>query len=124
MLNEKELIKLWDIFDDTIVKAGYDIIVHANDPGMSRSTVALKDDLYVPVIRFITFNLGGKDNYSFVISVEDRNGNKVLGCNKTIGYIRFSEYTEEKLMLGIKYVLDVFGQYNEGNTVPTKFNKI
>ena len=121
-LSWNEVVALWDRFDKKMEKKGYQLIVNCGMPGLTDSTKAIKDDRYVPVISFLVFQIKSKE-YIFSIKVEDRNGDAIVG-GKGIGYFRFSEYTEEKLDEAIKYILDTFGQYNEDNTVPTKFEEI
>ncbi len=117
-----EAVKLWDHFDKRMQEAGYRIHVINGDRYITDSTKALKDDKYVPIIRFLLFKVDRK-SYSFSLEVTDRNGNSILD-GKTIGYFRFSEYTLEKLNEAIDFVLETFGCYNEDNTVPTKFEEI
>ncbi len=121
-LSWEEIVTLWDRFDRKMEKKGYQLIINCGMPGLTDSTKAIKDDRYVPIIKFLVFPEHLKE-YVFCIEVEDRNGDAIVG-GKTIGYIRFSEYTKEKLDEAIKFVLKTFGQYNENNTVPTKFEKI
>ena len=121
-LTWKDIITLWDHFDKRMENMGYNLWVFNGDWGITDGTKAYKDDLYTPMVRLLVFYLT-KTQYVFSIEVTDRNGNKILD-GKSIGYIRFSEYTKEKLDQAIDFIADTFGKYNEDNTVPTKFEKI
>ena len=121
-LTRDDIIVLWDYFDQRMKDMGYNLWVFNGDWGMTDGTHAYKDDLYAPMIRFLVFPLT-KTQFTFSIEVTDRNGNKILD-GKSIGYIRFYEYTKEKLDQAIDFIADTFGKYNEDNTVPTKFEKI
>lgn len=116
------VVREWDYFDSCMRENGYRLIIHSGDPGLTDGTIAIKDDKYVPIIRFLVFRTH-KDEYTFAIKVEDRNGDSVIN-GKTIGYIRFEEYTRENLKKAINFILETFGCYNANNTVPTKFETI
>lgn len=122
ILNWKKVIKLWDRFDKRMNDAGYMLHVVSGIRGLTDGTVAFKQDTYAPFFRFMVFRMHS-DEYSFTIAVRDRNGDKVMD-GKTIGYMRFSEYTEEKVDEAIDFILETFGCYKKENTVPTKFTPI
>ena len=103
----------------TMFENGYKLNMVNGDPNLTDSTTALKDDKYAPVVKFMVFRIYRDD----AINIIDRNGSNIID-GKSIGYIRFSELTEEKLDEAIDYILTTFGCYNGNNTVPTKFEKI
>ena len=121
----KDIVTLWDHFDKRMENMGYNLWVFNGDWGMTDGTKAYKDDLYAPMVRFLIFVSYPErpEQYDFTIEITDRNGDKILD-GKSIGYIRFTEYTKEKLDQAIDFIADTFGKYNEDNTVPTKFEKI
>ena len=121
----KDIVALWDYFDKRMEDMGYNLRVFNGERGLTDGTKAYKDDLYAPMVRFLIFLTDPRrpKRYTFSIEIIDRNGDRILN-GKGIGYIRFSEYTKEKLDQAIDFIVDTFGKYNEDNTVPTKFEKI
>lgn len=127
---EKQTIKIWDMFDEFMKGNGFGISIRTPEiwdeeriifgkPVSALGTTAYKEDLYAPIIKLYV-----SPQYDSVsISVLDRCGNSVLD-GKDIAFIKLKSTTSEDMQTALNTVKEHFFIYNENNTVPTKFKKI
>ena len=122
---QKNIVNLWDVFDNVMSSNGYSTTVIDADtldeerslfgkPSSCMGTIATKEDRYCPFFRLYIFNTFD----SFTVRVYDRNGNAILSGRELASYKVTSDMTVEQVKDAICELIHRFASYDKGNPVP------